>query len=486
MMARTLLHFLGSFLVLLLAGPADALQWDFQSTTTGDLPLPNGGTQQTACLVGDLDGDGVDDFIIAERKAAPSVLAYFLRPEGWVREVIDPDIRTVEAGGLLFDLDDDGDLDLLLGGDNSTNEIWWWENPGAPPYTTGWTRRLVKNTGSAHHHDQVIGDFDGDGDLEMAFWNQYAGNRLQLAEIPADPRATEPWPFTEIFQAAGPAEGLDLADINLDGKTDIVGAGYWFEHVAGTTYTPHLFGADRLYTRTAVAQLVPGGRPEIVTSPGDAVGPLIWYQWVDGVWQANELDPLVLHGHSLSLGDVDNNGLLDFLVAEMHTPGGGDQARMRIFLNQGEGVFTPETVNVGLGNHESKLGDFNDDGLLDLVGKPFKAGSPQINVWLQVPEVVAAVPSSGRRLLSVTPNPFNARVALRLTSDRRQEVEVAVFDLRGRRVATLADGKFIESGETTFIWDGAADSGAPSASGTYFFRARGDRWTEVAKVTLAK
>lgn len=380
-------------LLMLIAAPAAALQWNFQSTTNGDLPVPNNGTQQTVCLVGDLDGDGVDDFVIAERKFAPSTMAYFLRPEGWVREVIDSTAMTVEAGGLLFDFDGDGDLDLLMGGDNSTNQMWWWENPGSPPYTSDWTRRFVKNTGFAHHHDQIIGDFDGDGGLELVFWNQYDGNRLNMCDVPADPKATQPWPHVEIFQAAGPAEGLAVADINLDGKMDIVGAGFWFEHTGGNSFTPRLIQSGMLYTRSAVAQLVPGGRPEVVLSPGDAIGPLRWYEYVGSAWVVHELDPLVLHGHSLSLGDVDNNGLIDFLVAEMHTPGGGDQARMRIFLNQGAGVFSPETINVGLGNHESKLGDFNGDGMLDIVGKPFKEGVPELNIWLQMEEEPAPADS---------------------------------------------------------------------------------------------
>lgn len=364
---------------------ASALQWELQSSDAGDIPVPNGGDQQTACVVGDLDGDGVDDIIIGERTLAPAVVVYFLRGSTWVKEVIEPAVLDVEAGGDLADIDGDGDLDLVLGGDDAINEIWWWENPGSPPYPSGWTRRLVKNSGQSHQHDQVFGDFDGDGELELVFWNRNDNYRLYLADVPADPLVTEPWPRVEIFAAPERAEGLTKADIDLNGKIDIVGGGYWFEHVGGYDYTAHLIEAGRTYTRTVVDQFVPGGRPEIVLSPGDDIGPLRWYQWLDDAWQVTELDPVVRHGHSLSLGDVDQNGLPDFFVAEMHSPGAGDNARSRVFLNQGDGVFSAETVSVGIGNHESRLADIDNDGLLDIVGKPFNHDAPGLNVWFQVP-----------------------------------------------------------------------------------------------------
>ena len=37
------------------------------SSKTGDLPEPNGGKQQMACVVFDIDQDGAADIVIAER-----------------------------------------------------------------------------------------------------------------------------------------------------------------------------------------------------------------------------------------------------------------------------------------------------------------------------------------------------------------------------------------------------------------------------------
>jgi hypothetical protein len=468
--------------------PAVGLEWNLATSGDGDIPVPNGGDEQTACLVGDLDGDGRNDIVVGERTVAPSVVVMFLRETGWEVATIEPALLDIEAGGLLEDIDSDGDLDVLLAGGNAINEIWWWENPGPPPYAGGWTRRLIKNSGSTHQHDQVIGDFDGDGARELVFWNKNASNRLYLADWPADPKATQPWPFVEIFQAPTRPEGLAKGDIDLDGREDIVGAGYWFEHVSGTTYTPHLIESGRTFTRTVVGQFVPGGRPEVVHSPGDEIGPLTWNEWVDGAWVTTVLDPVVKHGHTLAMGDVDRNGLPDFYVAEMHSPGAGDQARSRVFLNQGGGVFLPDTVNVGLGNHESRLADIDMDGWLDVVGKPFKAQAPGLHIWFRVPSAPAAAgpPPAPDLAVSLAPNPFNARVNLRVESGGETSADIAVYDLRGRRIARLAAGARLEPGTHTFVWDGRDDRGSAAPSGVYFFRVRTPDRVRVVPAVLAK
>ena len=90
------------------------IAWQRKSSTTGDLPPPNAGDQQTCNVVADFNGDGIADFVIGERTQAPSVVWYAWNGKGWDRRVIDDTHLQPEAGGAAGDVDGDGDLDVIL------------------------------------------------------------------------------------------------------------------------------------------------------------------------------------------------------------------------------------------------------------------------------------------------------------------------------------------------------------------------------------
>ena len=64
---------------------------------------------------------------------------------------------------------------------------------------TPWKRHLIKDSGKNKHHDQLFGDYDGDGAMELVFWNQTDG-KLFLAEIPEKPATHQgEWPMNVIY-----------------------------------------------------------------------------------------------------------------------------------------------------------------------------------------------------------------------------------------------------------------------------------------------
>ncbi len=64
-------------------------------------------------------------------------------------------------------------------------------------------------------------------------------------------------------------------------------------------------------------------------------------------------------------------------------------------------------------------------------------------------------------------------------------VELAVFDIAGRRVTTLADG-VVPSGTHEVVWNGSGSDGAPIASGVYFARLVADSGTASRKLLLVR
>ena len=364
--------------------------WLQYSTANGDMPAPNTGRQQTASQILDIDRDGIDDFVITERTGSPSVVWYKIRGLGsWERHIVETAPLRIEAGGAHYDIDGDGDLDLVFAGDARSNEIWWWENP-YPDYKTGvsWKRRLIKRSEGNKHHDQLFGDFDGDDKAELASWNQKA-DALLLFEIPDDPKnSAEEWPRSVIFKAQngkGRFEGIAKADVNGDGVEDIIGAGRWFEYAKGNRFIPHIIdgGSGREFTRSAAGQLVEGGPPEVVIVPGDADGVLKWYELKAGEWMPHLLKEEIIHGHSLAVTDINGDGFTDIFVGEMGKPGAGPNARTMVFYGNGKGEFREQLIAVGKANHESRVGDLNGDDKPDILSKPYGYGAPGFQVFLQ-------------------------------------------------------------------------------------------------------
>ncbi len=357
--------------------------WSRKSSVTGEIPVPNVGNQQTCCIVADLDRDGIQDFVIGERTKTPSIVWYKFNGRKWEKYVIDNTRINPEAGGVCFDVDADGDQDVVFGQDGSGSDIWWWENP-CPDLSNPWTRRMIKHGGSRKHHDQTVGDFDGDGKLEFVTWNQGA-KQLLLFDVPAEPRKAGVWNSVPIFswESGQELEGFPSlpVDVDLDGQIDIVGGGRWFKHRGANKFEAQLIDDKMRFTQCAAGQLVEGGRPEIVFSPGDTDGLAKWYEWHGDRWNSRDLGP-VIHGHTCEMRDVNDDGNLDIFIGEMGSPGAGDKAQVSIWYGDGKGGLRLEVVSQGQGIHEGLLSDLDGDGDLDILMKPYNHNAPRIDILL--------------------------------------------------------------------------------------------------------
>ncbi len=82
------------------------------------------------------------------------------------------------------------------------------------------------------------------------------------------------------------------------------------------------------------------------------------------------------------------------------------------------------------------------------------------------------------------PNPFNPRIQGRIQLDSAAEVDVAVFDVAGHRVATLLKD-FMPAGVHSISWDGMRQ-GRPAAAGLYLLRIRSTNALLSRKIMLLK
>jgi hypothetical protein len=91
------------------------------------------------------------------------------------------------------------------------------------------------------------------------------------------------------------------------------------------------------------------------------------------------------------------------------------------------------------------------------------------NVWLHTGNstAVGEVASLGARLGQNYPNPFNPSTRIEFSLEQAGPVEITVYDVAGRRVATLLQGN-VEAGDHDVTWNGRAADGSPAAAGQYW------------------
>ena len=190
---------------------------------------------------GDINGDGRGD-IVATR--------------GWLEAPKDcrkgtwrwhADFRLERDAGipiLVFDVDDDGDNDIVWGRGHNIGLYWLEHNPDRSA-DARWIRHAI-DTSWSQPHSLLLADIDGDGREELIVGKRYMGHDgkdpgefdplvIYWYKYNSDSRTWHRGPIS----LGGPAGvGLDpkAADLDADGDIDLVVAGrsglFWFENLS--------------------------------------------------------------------------------------------------------------------------------------------------------------------------------------------------------------------------------------------------------------
>jgi len=83
---------------------------------------------------------------------------------------------------------------------------------------------------------------------------------------------------------------------------------------------------------------------------------------------------------------------------------------------------------------------------------------------------------------TLEPNPFRLATRLDIALPVESRVDLAIFDVRGRLVCSLARGVRLHAGLSSFVWNGDRDQGRGTAAGVYIARLAVDGRTSVRRI----
>lgn len=114
---------------------------------------------------------------------------------------------------------------------------------------------------------------------------------------------------------------VQFADLNADGKLEIITANYWYENTGKDTFIPHQYAETEEMKAIALADLNGDGELEIITgsaSSGKKFGRLSWYQRQENcqdMWEERVIDT-IRSPCSIHIADLNGDGKKELVVGE--------------------------------------------------------------------------------------------------------------------------------------------------------------------------
>jgi hypothetical protein len=132
---------------------------------------------------------------------------------------------------------------------------------------------------------------------------------------------------------------------------------------------------------------------------------------------------------------------------------------------------------------DSRIFEVNPDGTVVWVFLSADTVHRAPRYWGPVSAAREAPPVA--KLMGNHPNPFNPTTTIAFALERTQRVTISVFDVRGRRVTTIASRTF-GPGIHSVKWSGCDQSGRTVPSGTYMVQMETGDGAEARKISLVR
>jgi hypothetical protein len=331
----------------------------FQSAVT----YGTGGLYADSVVVADLNGDGKPDIVVADSNNRNGTVGLlFGNGDGTFRTVVAYDSGELYASSVaVADLNGDGKKDVLVANgcasvnctnSNGTVGVLLGEGDGT------FQAAGAYSPGGLFPDSVVVADVNGDGKPDLVVTNKCAGSNGTYCD-----QDFGPWdgsvgvllgngdgtfqPVVNFDSGGYYASSVAVADLNGDGKPDIVVANLCLSYFCESQANPNL---------------------GVLLGNGDGTfQPVVTYS--SGGYS----------DESVVLADVNGDGKPDIVVADNNNGSG----TVEVLLGNGDGTFQPAVgYNSGGGASSVAVADVNGDGKPDIVVANNNNGSGTVGVLL--------------------------------------------------------------------------------------------------------
>ncbi|MFH1688871.1 MAG: C25 family cysteine peptidase [Candidatus Eisenbacteria bacterium] len=432
--------------------------WNAEDGTPlgGDWPATMNRFCWATPTLADLDHDGLDEVIVP----CANGFLYVLKPDG--SGFLNPDgtfatLRAAWAYGsaAVADLDQDLDLEIIV--PSRSDSVYAFNPDGSA--VPGWP----VNLGGDVRTSVAVGDVNNNGLIEVV-----AGtNTDQIYLLSGEGQVFPNWPKACV-QNDDFASSPTLADLDGDGDLEILMSS----------------SDNKIHVWTWEGAIYPGAWPRTIVDGGVAdkrgsvsVGDIdddadleIIVGSNNGQVCAYDTDGTLIDGwpiqtdaeihSSPTLEDLDRDGDMEVVVSGMDG---------MVYVWDTEGSYSDgDGIEWGNFRHDNRRSGF--------YGYELEVGVPGDESWSV----------TGAKLDQNVPNPFNPVTTIAYAvPDGGADIDLAVFNIAGMRVATLVSGR-VPEGRRSVTWDGTDARGVSVASGIYFVRLTAEGALLTRKVTLLK
>ncbi len=344
-----------------------------------DLDVPG-----ISCIkIFDLDRDGDKDIIGGTE--IPGTGIYWWKNDGghpikWTRFTVDVAINDAMSVEIAY-INNDTFPDIVAT-ELYKGKIEWWQNSGDP--TEGWTKRVIGYPYGAH--DAMCADINADGHTDVVGVSSYPG---AISVFYNDGAETPGWTEYSLCDSLAGAKTVTIHDIDRDGDLDVIGAAEtanticWWNNLGGdpVNWEEHVINSDFAGAQIAMPVLMDGDSLFDIIAAGAECQEVAYWLCQDlaaNQWIKHTVTDQLGGAVNVRGGDLDGDGDLDIAAVGM-IPG-----ELSVFRNDSFS-WTPMVLRSDFGRGWAlEADDIDLDGDLDIVSGSEDLGD--LFLWENMPD----------------------------------------------------------------------------------------------------